>query len=98
MADTASPPVPGRPPAMRGRPITRPQPVRALLLAPPVLAASVALALDRGGFLTRTVPDAAEARAALQGWRPHLAVIDLDLAGGPILDDLGYTAPGVDRP
>ena len=97
MADTASAPVQGGAPAMRGWLATRPQPVRALLIiAQPALAASVARALSHDGYLTRTVPDGAQARAALGDRRPHLAVIDLDLAGGRFLDALGDTAPGVD--
>src|ERR687893_3272 len=63
MTDTASAPGQGDAQAMRGWLATRPQPVRALVLAPPTLAASVARALNHGGYLTRTVPDGEEARA-----------------------------------
>jgi DNA-binding response OmpR family regulator len=80
--DTAAPPVPG--------------PLRVLLvLDRPVLAEVVKLALAHapGEFSARVAPDPAAAIGVLGQWRPHLAVVDMDLADGEILARLGYTAP-----
>ncbi len=75
-----------------GRPLRTP--ARALLVIDqPVLAEVVKLALHHGPYLTQVAPTVAAATAALQAWRPHLAIIDVDLADGEILDRLGYTAP-----
>ena len=63
----------------------------------PVLAGVVQLALNHGRYLTHTAGTAAEAAALLAAWHPHLAVVDMDLAAGHVLDQLGYTAPDVDR-
>jgi two-component system KDP operon response regulator KdpE len=64
-------------------------PARALLVVDqPVLAELVKLALNHGRYSTRTTRTAAEATAALTEWRPHLAVIDMDIAGSAILDGL----------
>ena len=98
---------PGDPVAANGRP-TAPAaagpaaawpgrgPARVLLvLDQPVLAGVVELALAHvhGRFRARVAPDAAAAAAVLAEWRPHLAVVDMDLARGEMLARLGYTAP-----
>jgi DNA-binding response OmpR family regulator len=51
------------------------------------------LAHVRGQFRVRVAPHAAGAAAVLADWRPHLAVVDMDLARGEMLARLGYTAP-----
>ena len=68
-----------------------------LVIDQPVLAEVVKLALTHGRFHIAVAPTAEEALAALAQRRPHLAVIDMDLAAGRILDRLGYTAPAVER-
>jgi DNA-binding response OmpR family regulator len=71
-------------------------PARVLLvLDHEVLAGVVELALAHvhGQFRARVAPDAAAAAEALGEWRPHLAVVDMDLARGAMLARLGYTAP-----
>jgi DNA-binding response OmpR family regulator len=71
-------------------------PARVLLvLDHEVLAGVVELALAHvhGRFRARVAPDAAAAAAVLGEWRPHLAVVDMDLARGEMLARLGYTAP-----
>ena len=52
----------------------------------PVLAEVIRLALNHGTFHTRTVRDQAQALAVLDEWRPQLAIVDIDLAKGQILD------------
>ena len=73
-------------------------PARALLVIDrPVLAELVKLALGHGAYLTQVAPTPAAALAALRDWRPHLAVVDMDLAGGTLLEELGLAAPGAER-
>jgi two-component system, OmpR family, KDP operon response regulator KdpE len=65
-------------------------PARALLVIDqPVLAEVVKLALSHGQYTTRMAPTIAEASSALAHWRPHLAIVDMDIAGSAILDELG---------
>jgi DNA-binding response OmpR family regulator len=82
-----------------GADIRRPHaPARALLaIDRPLLAELVRLALNHGAFLTQVAPTPAAALAALCDWRPHLAVVDMDLAGGALLEALGQAAPGGER-
>ena len=73
-------------------------PARVLLvLDRPVLAEVIKLALNHGRSLTQVVRTVEDAWTALGQWRPHLAVIDMDLAQGAILDRLGYVAPQTGR-
>src|SRR5688572_28297068 len=68
-------------------------PARVLLVVDrPVLAEVIKLALNHGRFGTRVAQSATEAAAALADWRPHLAVVDMDVGDGAILDGLGYEA------
>jgi two-component system, OmpR family, KDP operon response regulator KdpE len=67
-------------------------PARALLVIDqPVLAEVVKLALNHGQYDTRTARTVDEATGALTEWRPHLAVVDMDVAGGAILERLRLT-------
>jgi hypothetical protein len=54
----------------------------------PVLAEVIRLALNHGTFHTRAVRDEAQAMAVLHEWHPQLAIVDMDLAKGQILDHL----------
>lgn len=54
----------------------------------PVLAEVIRLALNHGQFHTRTVRDETQAMAVLAEWRPQLAIVDMDLVKGQILDRL----------
>ena len=53
-----------------------------------VLAEAVRLALHHGTPLTRLARYSAEASRLLQEWQPHLMVVDMDLEGGLILEQL----------
>src|ERR1700731_3621142 len=65
-------------------------PARVLtVLAQPVLAEVVRLALSHGQFQTRIAADEAEATAMLADWKPHLAIIDMDVSKGELLERLG---------
>lgn len=74
-----------------GAEVRRPHtPARALLVIDrPVLAELVKLALGHGAYVTQVAPTPAAALAALREWRPHLAVVDMDIADGAMLDRLG---------
>lgn len=62
-----------------------------------LLAQYVTLALNHGIARTQVAQNTEETLAVLATWRPHLAVIDMDLAHGAILERLGYTAPSTER-
>lgn len=68
-----------------------------LVIDQPVLTKYITLALTHGIYLTHMAQNVEEARAALTQWRPHLAVIDMDIAHSAILDQLGYSAPSAAR-
>src|SRR6185503_7443985 len=64
-------------------------PARALLVIDqPVLAEVVKLALNHGHYSTRVAQTVDGAVSALTEWQPHLAILDMDAAGGAILDQL----------
>lgn len=74
------------------------RPTQVLILAhQPVLADYVTLALSHGSFVTQVVQTVAEALAALEQRPPHLAIVDMDLTDGQVLDRLGYTASATSR-
>jgi DNA-binding response OmpR family regulator len=52
---------------------------RALVLQDrPLVADLIELTLNHGLFVVRTVRDIGEADAALAGWAPHIAIVDMD--------------------
>ena len=57
----------------------------------PVVAETVRLTLDHGTYVTRRAPTPSEARELIETWRPHLAVIDMDLGGSVLLSELGLS-------
>ncbi len=67
-----------------------------LVIDQPVLAQYVSLALNHGISQTQVARTTDAALAAVTTWRPHLVIIDMDLARGAILDQLGYTSPSTD--
>ena len=67
-------------------------PARLVVVDQPVLAEVVKLALDHGALPHPRGADVAEAAAALTDWRPHLAVVDMDIAGSAMLDRLAPRA------
>jgi len=74
------------------------RPTRVLLvLDRPVLAAVVALALTHGRYATQVARTVDAAIGALGVWQPHLAVVDMDLAGDTILERLRGAMPRADR-
>jgi two-component system, OmpR family, response regulator RegX3 len=68
------------------------EPTRVLIVVDlPVVAETVRLTLDHGTYATRRASDVAEAREAVEHWRPHLAVIDMDLGSSALLSELGLS-------
>ncbi|HEY4870674.1 MAG TPA: response regulator transcription factor [Candidatus Dormibacteraeota bacterium] len=73
-------------------------PARVLtVLGQPVLAEVVRLALSHGQFQTRIAADEAEATAMLGEWQPHIAIIDMDISKGELLDRLSAATTPVGR-
>jgi DNA-binding response OmpR family regulator len=65
-----------------------------LVLDQPVLAKVIVLTLNHGVYRVQVTPTVAGAQALLSAWRPHLLIIDMDLAGDDALRHLG--AAGID--
>jgi DNA-binding response OmpR family regulator len=73
-------------------------PARVLVVVDqPMLAEVVRLALNHGQYLTRTARDVGEAAAVLAEWQPHLAIVDMDISDGLIMDRLGDEATHAER-
>jgi DNA-binding response OmpR family regulator len=73
-------------------------PVRALLVIDqPVLAEVVKLALNHGHYTTRVAQTVEDAVKTLTEWRPHLTVLDMDLAGRAALERLAGTTKEAGR-
>lgn len=69
-------------------------PARALLVIDQiVLAEVVKLALAHGRYSTRVEQTVEGATTALAEWRPHLAILDMDISGSDILELLRSTQP-----
>src|SRR5438552_2535332 len=68
-----------------------------LVVDQPALIEAVRLALNHGAFVTSTARDGAAAADARARTRPHLAVVDMDIAKGAVLDQLGCTASSPER-
>jgi DNA-binding response OmpR family regulator len=73
-------------------------PARALLVInQPVLAEIVKLALNHGEYRTRVTQTVDEAAKVVIEWRPHLAILDMEIAGAATLDRLASTAKEAGR-
>jgi two-component system, OmpR family, alkaline phosphatase synthesis response regulator PhoP len=74
-------------------------PARVLLVIDqPMLAEVVKFALNHSVFVPRVAQNAEETTVALRKWQPHLALIDVDIYQGHLLEELGKLAPPVERP
>jgi DNA-binding response OmpR family regulator len=54
----------------------------------------IKLTLNHGVYVTREALDVAEATAVLGEWQPHLAVIDMDIGGGRLLEQMDGSGAG----
>ncbi|NTW96948.1 MAG: response regulator transcription factor [Oscillochloris sp.] len=68
-----------------------------LVIDQPVLAQYVSLTLNHGISQTQVARNTEEALTAISTWRPHLVIVDMDLARGAILGQLGYIIPSTER-
>ena len=68
-----------------------------LVIEQPLLAQYVTLTLSHGISQTQVAQNTSVALTAITTWQPHLVIIDMDLADGAILEQLGYTAPSTER-
>jgi two-component system KDP operon response regulator KdpE len=70
-------------------------PARVLLvLDRPLLIGLITLTLNHGRCTTRAVMTAHEVATAVTDWRPHLAILDMDLDGTQIVAQLGAKPMG----
>ena len=53
-----------------------------LVIGDKTLANTVDLTLRHGGYVRRVVATVADARTAIEGWTPHLLVVDIDIEAG----------------
>jgi DNA-binding response OmpR family regulator len=60
-----------------------------ILVDQPLIGEVIELTLNHGVYATRQANDVAEATAALDEWRPHLAVVDMDISGERLVERLG---------
>ncbi len=58
-----------------------------------LLAEAVVLTLKHGRYAGRVVPSVPEAAMLLDEWRPHLAVVDMDLGDDDLIRRLGLALP-----
>jgi DNA-binding response OmpR family regulator len=54
----------------------------------------IKLTLNHGVYVTREAYDVAQATAVLGEWQPHLAVIDMDIGGGRLLEQMDGSGAG----
>lgn len=59
-----------------------------------VLAETIGLTLHHGLYVTRETTNAAQALVLADEWQPHLAVIDMDIAGDCFLKQMSASASG----
>jgi DNA-binding response OmpR family regulator len=64
-----------------------------VLVDQPLIAEVIALTLNHGVFTTRTRQDVPAAITELEAWRPHLAVVDMDLGGQVLVPRLTHSTP-----
>src|SRR5713226_6007526 len=81
--------------------MVKPQPCEpprvVVLLDRPLVVALVKLTLSHCGCDIRATATAAESATLLTEWHPHLAILDMDLEGRRVMEQIGVT-PGRTRP
>jgi DNA-binding response OmpR family regulator len=64
-----------------------------ILVDQPLIAEMIKLTLNHGVYVTRTATTSSEAVAVLGAWRPHLAVVDMDIAKQQLIEGLAQVGP-----
>ena len=83
-------------PTQAAQPARRPPgaPVRVLVVLGQLLVVQlVRVTLRHGEYNTRTTSIGAEALTALASWQPHLVLVDMDLEGGRIFNEICARVP-----
>ena len=65
-----------------------------VMVEQPLIVEVIKLTLNHGVYVTRETYDVAEATAVLGEWEPHLAVIDMDIGGGRLLEQMARSGDG----
>jgi DNA-binding response OmpR family regulator len=68
-----------------------------LIVDQPVLVRVIQLALTHGPYTTQVAATIVAADAALETWRPHLAVVDMDLVDGAFMEQMGTGESRIER-
>jgi len=64
-------------------------PARVLVMVEqPLIVEVIKLTLNHGVYVTRETQNVPEATAVLGDWRPHLAVVDMDIGGGQLIQHM----------
>ena len=69
-----------------------------VMVEQPLIVEVIKLTLNHGVYVTREARDVPEATAVLGAWRPHLAVIDMDIGGGILMQHMAATGGSVRAP
>ena len=64
-----------------------------ILVDQPLIAEMIKLTLNHGVYVTRTATTSSEAVTVLGAWRPHLAVVDMDIANQQLIEGLAQVGP-----
>ena len=59
-----------------------------------LIADVITLTLNHGVYVTQTASNVREATEALEEWRPHLAVVDMDIGGDQLIRRMAHTTGG----
>ena len=71
------------------------EPARVLVMIDqPLIADVITLTLNHGVYVTQTASNVREATEALEEWRPHLAVVDMDIGGDQLIRRMAHTTGG----
>ena len=65
-----------------------------VMVEQPLIVEVIKLTLNHGVYVTRETYDVTEATAVLGEWEPHLAVIDMDIGGGRLLEQMAGPGDG----
>jgi DNA-binding response OmpR family regulator len=65
-----------------------------VMVEQPLLVEVIRLTLNHGVYVAREAQDVSEATALLGEWQPQLAVVDMDIGGGQLLEHMAFRGEG----
>ena len=68
-----------------------------VMVEQPLIVEVIKLTLNHGVYVTREAQDVDEATAVLGDWHPHLAVVDMDIGGERLLQQMAAGDDGAGR-